>query len=305
MKKIPNVISEFDVQGTFNDNNATNPLNVLVNHRAFAWSSPGNRKFVILSYTIKNTGNDLLDGLYAGIFAGWNVMDHTLNKADFDAGHKMGYVWSTENNGKYAGIKLLSNTTSVNHYVIDNVPGGNGGINITDGFSTQEKYISLSTNRTHAGINASPTDVISILSTGPFDVLPGDSAIVAFALIAGGSLEDLHTSAIAAQSKYDDKILPLAIGSLKQLNQLLAKQAYPNPAHDEITWEFTLAEATLIELWIYNKLGQDVFQLLDKHLDKGKHSIKIDASNFENGIYFYRLHAGDLSAKGKIVVKGK
>ena len=302
IKNIPNAVSEFDVTGSFNDNNAINPLNILINYSSFAWSSPENRKFIIVSYSIKNRGSDPLNNLYAGIFADWNIMDYTLNKADFDAEYKMGYVKSTETNGKYAGIVLLSTTAPVNHYAIDNVTSGNGGIDLSDGFNMKEKYNSLTTHRPQAGIIAGGTDVISVVSSGPYNLLPGDSAIVAFALLAGDSLEDLQASAVTAQNKYNAEILPLSIASLNQTERLWARGAYPNPAQDQVTLEFALAEPASVKLHIFTSLGQEVAQLLTNQMDKGKQIINIDISNFENGIYLYRLEAGEHTAKGILMV---
>ncbi|MGZ4117605.1 MAG: S8 family serine peptidase, partial [Bacteroidia bacterium] len=44
---VPSVFSDFDVDGAFNDNLAASPLPVRVHQKAFAWSSAGNRKYVI------------------------------------------------------------------------------------------------------------------------------------------------------------------------------------------------------------------------------------------------------------------
>ena len=58
----------------------------------------------------------------------------------YDAARRMGYAFSTDTGGFYAGIKLLTNGTAV-HYAIDNEPGGGGGVDIfTNGYSTALKY---------------------------------------------------------------------------------------------------------------------------------------------------------------------
>ena len=304
IRKTPSATSNYDAKGSFNDNNAANSLNVKVNQSAFAWNSVGNRKFIIITYNIKNSGTNILNNLYAGIFADWNIMDYTLNKADFDAINQMGYVWSTQNKGLYAGVKLLSTTASARHYAIDNVAGGSGGLDMTDGFDIQEKLITLSTNRIQAGITSGGTDVISVVSSGPYDLFPGDSAIVAFALLAGDSLEDLQASAVAAQDKYDMEISPLHVLSLKQAEGLWLGQAYPNPALDKVTLEFILPQAAQVKLSIYNALGQEVLVPLNKPMEKGKYSISADVNTFAKGIYLYKLTADDISINGKMTVAG-
>ena len=77
----------------------------------------------------------------------------------------MGYVWSTDSAGLWAGIKLLSHTGTFNHYAIDNY-AANGGLDLSDGFSDAEKATSLTTSRADAGVLQAATgnDVISSVS---------------------------------------------------------------------------------------------------------------------------------------------
>lgn len=297
VKKIPSIVSELDVEGHFSDNNAVNPLNIFVYHNAFAWSSPGNRKYVIVLYHIKNTGNIALNNLYTGIFADWDIMNYALNKVDFDAGNKMGYAWSAETNGLYAGIKLLSSTAPVVSYAIDNIPGGGGGIDLTDNFDTSEKYISMSTNRIQAGITGTGNDIAMVVSSGPYHLSPGDTAVVSFALLAGDNLSDLQVSALAAQVKYDTEV-PL----IETLNELWLGQSYPNPAFNDIALEFNLPETASVKLSIYNLLGQEVMLLLEDNLPRGRHRINAKVNHLGSGIYLYKLTANDVSLTGKMTV---
>jgi hypothetical protein len=49
-KTVPGVFSEFDVHGRFNDAVATPVQNLLVSHSAYAWTTPGNRKYLFVEY---------------------------------------------------------------------------------------------------------------------------------------------------------------------------------------------------------------------------------------------------------------
>jgi hypothetical protein len=153
------------------------------------------RKYIIVEYTIRNTGSSTLTDLYGGIFADWDIPLYSNNKADEDLSRKMGYCWSTDAAGLYAGIKVLT-ATPFNHYAADNVTGGGGGLDLSDGFDESEKYATLSTYRPTAGATASTgNDVIDIVSSGPFTVGAGDSVTIAFALIAGESLTMIQDAA--------------------------------------------------------------------------------------------------------------
>jgi serine protease len=225
---IPTVASEFDLYGKFNDNPSNAPLPVQVTHKAYAWSTPGNTKFVIVEYSIKNSGASTQTNVHAGIFSDWDIQDYSQNKGDENAALKMGYVYNTLTGGLYAGIKLLT-PTPFKHYAIDNL-AGQGGVNMTDGYDTAEKFTTLSTNRQQSGVNGGGNDVIDVVSTGPFTIPAGDSIVVAFALIAGDDLVDLNTSATNAQIKYDN-LLSSVNSSYDALTQL---QLYPNPAGNAV-----------------------------------------------------------------------
>jgi hypothetical protein len=162
----PGPVSDHDAFGRFADNGTTStaPLPVLITHRAYAWSAPAaDRKYIIVEYSIRNTGTGTLNNLYGGIFADWDIPAYANNKASEDPSRKMGYCWSTDTAGLYAGIKVLTNTP-FNHYAVDNVTGGGGGLDLSDGFSGAEKYSALSTQRPAAG-NTSSRSSLQVPST--------------------------------------------------------------------------------------------------------------------------------------------
>jgi hypothetical protein len=79
-------------------------------------------------------------------------------------------------------------------------------------------------------------------------------------------------------------------------------QNYPNPFNPVTTIEFNLFEPSVVSLKIYNTLGQEMVTLIDDNLvDEGRQLVDLDASKFSSGVYFYRLFADPVSAKGKLV----
>ncbi len=295
---IPSVHSDFDVDAIFNDNLAASPLPVIVHHSAFAWTSSGNRKYVILKYMIKNTGSIQLVNLYAGIFADWDIDAVTFdsNRISFDAANKMGYAYYTGSKGIYAGIKLLSNSAPVVHYAIDNVVGGAGGVDLkTGGFDGDKKYLTLSTNRNNAGIAGGGDDVIDVLSSGPFIVDPGDSIEVAFALIAGDSLSDIQASAVNAQIQY------YGIENIRADNNNIIN-VYPNPTNGKSIIDIYVSEETMVELKIVDIFGQYVNTIASEKMLAGPHRIVYEAFALASGLYFYQLLIGDQRFIKKLIV---
>ena len=71
-------------------------------------------------------------------------------------------------------------------------------------------------------------------------------------------------------------------------------QNYPNPFNPTTTISFSLDKPAWITLKIYNILGQEILELMDKDLASGIHSIQWDGKNavgqqISSGLYFARL----------------
>ncbi|MCE3279438.1 MAG: Subtilisin-like serine protease [Bacteroidetes bacterium] len=300
---VPDVFSEFDVDGTFNDApSATGALPVSVHHKAYAWSSAGNRKYVIVEYVIRNTGTSTLNNLYAGIFADWDIDAATFgsNRASFDAANKMGYVFYTGAAGKYCGIKLLTNTAGVKHYAIDNVAGGAGGVDLnTGGYQISEKYTTLSTNRSDAGVGGTGVDVCDVVSSGPFVISGGDSVKVAFALIAGDSLTDLQTSAVNAQVMYDG-MQPVTVNEISNNDHRIL--IYPNPAAGRSIIELNIPEHAMVSLKLYDMLGREIKMIVSEKMPAGGHLFETNVNSLESGLYYYHLTINNKNYTYKMMI---
>lgn len=289
----PGAVSDYDITGVFDDYGLTSvsPIPVLIEHRAYAWGNPAaDRKYVMVEYVIRNNGSSTLNGLYGGLFADWDIPQYANNKAGEDLSRRMGYCWSTDTSGLWAGIKLLSNTP-FNHYAIDNISGG-GGVALSDGYDDSEKYLTLSTQRATAGnATAAGNDVIDVVSTGPFNLASGDSVKIAFALIAGENLAMIQASADAAQTRYNNLTTGLEQIDLSAGNGL--ENVYPNPASDGVRVEFTVGSTSPSSIAIYSVTGELVKELLNERLSTGKYTLSADVSLLPAGSYIVRMINGD------------
>jgi len=72
-------------------------------------------------------------------------------------------------------------------------------------------------------------------------------------------------------------------------------QNYPNPFNPRTVISYQLPVTSVIDLSIYNILGQKISMLVAEKQKAGKYEMVWDASGFSSGIYFYRL-----SVKSKI-----
>jgi hypothetical protein len=278
----PPFISALDIEGTLNDGPLSSPMGIMINHKAYTFANAPDDKYVIVTYEIVNTSNTILTNLYAGIFADWDIVNPNLNKAGVDVANKMGYTYVIAADSVYAAIKLLS-ANGFNNYAID--LDGSGGENPNQGgFTTAEKYTTLSTNRTNSGgINGA--DVAHVVSGGSFSLAPGQAETVSFAIIAGDSLLDIQASAVAAQLQFDNNPI-----SVKEINSSADISVYPNPTKGLIT---VRSIQKVKQIRITNFLGETI---LNTSLTK------LDISSYANGIYFIEVLTEKELLKQKVIL---
>ena len=79
-------------------------------------------------------------------------------------------------------------------------------------------------------------------------------------------------------------------------------QNYPNPFNPSTRIGFSVPNYELVNLTVYNSLGQELVVLLDKELASGEYEIEFDGNDLVNGIYFYQLKIGDFIQTEKMVL---
>ncbi len=81
-------------------------------------------------------------------------------------------------------------------------------------------------------------------------------------------------------------------------------QNYPNPFNPSTTISFTIKEAGLVELTVYDVTGRQVKKLLEKDMATGVHKVVFDARDLASGVYYYSLkHEGLTQVKQMVLVK--
>ncbi len=81
-------------------------------------------------------------------------------------------------------------------------------------------------------------------------------------------------------------------------------QNYPNPFNPSTTISFALPQHANVKLVVYNSLGEEVAELVNREMNAGFQSVNFDASNLSSGLYFYRISAGNfVDVKKMILIK--
>ena len=76
---------------------------------------------------------------------------------------------------------------------------------------------------------------------------------------------------------------------------------YPNPLYNSTNFRFSMKQPGKATIEIIDLLGNRIDFIDAGYLDKGSHSINWDASNIADGIYFYRITAGNEVTTAKMV----
>ncbi len=78
--------------------------------------------------------------------------------------------------------------------------------------------------------------------------------------------------------------------------------AYPNPFNPSTTVAFSLKHTADVQLRVYNLLGQEVMQLVNRPMQAGRYQVTFDGSQLSSGIYFLHLNAGPMQETRKVIL---
>ncbi|MEX1189364.1 MAG: T9SS type A sorting domain-containing protein, partial [Bacteroidia bacterium] len=266
---------------------------IYVRQRVIADSLNPNRDFFIVEYEFFNESTIDFDSCYSGIFSDWDLGDYSKNKASYLSALKLSYTYEHQNDSVFAGVQVLGNSPAIAH-AISNVSGGNGGLNLNDGFSVEEKYLSLSTSQPDAGIDGDGTDIITVTSSGPFSLPAGEQVRIAFAFHLSKSINQLFENASNARIFYNQVALPLSGDLISDKKSKLL--VFPNPA-TELVYVSGGSESNLI----YSLKDISGKSILNGNLQSQNKIINIP-THVKAGVYFLHLNDGYRNEVTKLVI---
>ena len=79
-------------------------------------------------------------------------------------------------------------------------------------------------------------------------------------------------------------------------------QNFPNPFNPTTTISFTLPEANVVSLKVFNMLGQEVATILNEQKAAGAYKATFDASKMASGTYVYTLKVGNFVQSKKMIL---
>ncbi len=90
--------------------------------------------------------------------------------------------------------------------------------------------------------------------------------------------------------------------SIRLPSKFTLSQNYPNPFNATTTISYTIPKTGRVELKLFDLLGREVQSLVDETQHSGSYRVTFDGSSLASGIYFYRLHFGNITQTKRMVV---
>lgn len=86
------------------------------------------------------------------------------------------------------------------------------------------------------------------------------------------------------------------------VNKFTLDQNYPNPFNPTTIIRYSIAEAGIVTLKVYDVLGREVAQLVNEQKSAGSYDVNFDASKLASGVYMYKLESGSFTESKKMIL---
>ncbi|WP_169788141.1 S8 family serine peptidase [Rufibacter tibetensis] len=263
---------------------ATKTKSLRIQQNVYAWSDAPNQDYVVLEYVLTNRSTETITDAFAGMFVDWDIKSASKNMAEWNDKLHLGITRHRTDSSIWAGIQLLSKGAP-GFFALDNTAAN--GINLSDGFSTQEKYLALSggVQRERAGFEEGK-DVYFVISSKIKSLAPSQADTVAFAIVAGGSREEINRHATAALQKYNQITATKTVTSSPTGIASKAISLFPNPSQGRFTVSLpTALQQTSVEVQLLDSRGQ----ITPQGSFQKKSQLDFDFTNLSAGMYYLRF----------------
>ena len=181
-------------------------------------------------------------------------------------------------------MKLLSRQQPIN-YTLANRSGGDGAIDISDGFSDLEKFYMISNSSVCNDIS----DMVQYTGAGPMSIAVGDTVLVSIVLFAAESYSGMLEAVDSAISKYTYLHGGSGYEGVDYL-QAMPLVLYPNPVSD---WLEVSGLERDYEIEVVDEQGRLVYS--------GRNVTSLDVSDYPAGTYSVSVTSVEGTKRAKFV----
>lgn len=86
------------------------------------------------------------------------------------------------------------------------------------------------------------------------------------------------------------------------INNFSLEQNYPNPFNPSTIIKYSIADAGNVSIKVFDLLGEEVAQLVNKYHEKGNFSVQFNALKLSAGVYIYSLSSGVFHQSKKLIL---
>ncbi|MFZ6033956.1 MAG: discoidin domain-containing protein [Melioribacter sp.] len=98
-------------------------------------------------------------------------------------------------------------------------------------------------------------------------------------------------------------LIPVSVNEEKGVpNSFVLEQNYPNPFNPATKIKYQLPESNHVILKVYNSLGEEVAELINKEQPAGNYELEFDGSGLPSGIYYCTINSGNYRATRKMIL---
>lgn len=165
-------------------------------------------------------------------------------------------------------------------------------------------------------LDDTPADKRLLITSGPFDMAPGDTQDVIIAVVTGRGSDALDSVTRMRQAARDaETYIGFSLSGLgepgnrgaREPGTFVLKQNYPNPFNPSTRIAFAVDRAERVTLTVYDIRGRRVATLLDGPMAAGRHRVTWNGRDaagrpVAGGVYVYRLTAGTEMRTRKMVL---
>jgi hypothetical protein len=83
-------------------------------------------------------------------------------------------------------------------------------------------------------------------------------------------------------------------------SEFTLSQNYPNPFNPATKIQYSIPEASFVQLKVYDIIGNEVSTLVSEEQSAGSYRVDFDGQGLSSGIYFYKIQTGNYAETKKM-----
>jgi hypothetical protein len=148
------------------------------------------------------------------------------------------------------------------------------------------------------GTHPQPGDRRFYISSGPFNLAPGDTQEIVIAIFMAKGSDNVQSIAALREKVpvlldyYNNELVKeLKTTVPAPLTEYYLSQNYPNPFNSTTNIEYTIPQKSVVTIKIYDILGREVRTINRGEQVPWHYKVSFNASALASGVYFYRIEA--------------